>query len=278
MQARFIAIPETAIYRTMTAIVRTFTARGFVIVADGRTTGDDRKTIITDSTQKIFEAASIGGSFALSTCGASEVDIPGGGSINLVSEFLKSAELLRRERIGDLRAYAVKLSEPVMEGLAQQGGSRFELEGSEVTGTDYEPGATVIRVFLDGYLNQRPASVTIRLFHESGKLQEPEIREPQLYPGHQTIYGSDVVARLLFVDEDPRFSRYRGRRIFAPEMTVMDAVERSIAYISACSDPVALELDEFCRTIGGHVHIATVKLDEGFQWLPGFSSISEALA
>jgi hypothetical protein len=44
-------------------------------------------------------------------------------------------------------------------------------------------------------------------------------------------------------------------------------------YIAACSDPIALELDEFCHTIGGHIHVATVTPDHGFRWVPGLGPI-----
>jgi len=273
MQGRFVVIPEVLLGRGMTAILQAFTTRGFVVAADGRSCGPDNATVVSDSTQKVFPVESANGPLALSTCGAGEIEFPDGTSINLAAEFVRSASLLRKEKFADLRTYAARLCKPVIEILMMRGNSRFDSEKSEENATDSEPGTTVGRIFLDGYFKNRPGSVTIRLFRESDRLQEPEIREPPLSPGYLFVWGSDVVARLLFQDEDPRFSRYVVRRVHPHNMTVQDVVERACAYIEACSDPLAIDLDSFCSTIGGHIHIATITREEGFQWIPGFSPL-----
>jgi len=36
------------------------------------------------------------------------------------------------------------------------------------------------------------------------------------------------------------------------------AIERSRALILAHSDPEAISIDPLCRTVGGHIHIATI--------------------
>jgi hypothetical protein len=45
-----------------------------------------------------------------------------------------------------------------------------------------------------------------------------------------------------------------------------DALGATTTYIRACSDPVALGIDPYCRLIGGHIHAAQISKNE-FRWL-----------
>jgi hypothetical protein len=90
--------------------------------------------------------------------------------------------------------------------------------------------------------------------------------------------GSPAVLSLLFDSDDPRFSEYRTdacKRVAAREMhpemrvTLSDAIEAGRKSIEACSrsSPMALEIDkEFCEGIGGHIHVATITPEGGFDW------------
>ena len=100
-------------------------------------------------------------------------------------------------------------------------------------------------------------------------MQDADIKIPDTFPGSPYIHGSDVIARLMFIDHDPRFSKYPLRDM-GPHMTAQDAMENSCAYVRASADSMAIELDDFCQTIGGHIHMALVTRDEGFQWISGF--------
>jgi len=55
------------------------------------------------------------------------------------------------------------------------------------------------------------------------------------------------------------------------------SLERSIAiatgYIRACRTSEALQIDEKCAEIGGHIHAATVTPKEGFRWVAGFEPL-----
>jgi hypothetical protein len=45
-----------------------------------------------------------------------------------------------------------------------------------------------------------------------------------------------------------------------------DAIERSTAYINACSDAALAKIDPMCRYIGGQIHIAAIT-SKGFRWI-----------
>ena len=97
---------------------------------------------------------------------------------------------------------------------------------------------------------------------------------PQELEDFHKIYGSRIVADILWrkAPEEPALSKYMGRNTDPEDMTVNDAIERTVSYIQACSDPFASFLDERCRSIGGRICVATVTRN-GFQWAPGFAPV-----
>lgn len=59
---------------------------------------------------------------------------------------------------------------------------------------------------------------------------------------------------------------FRALQMSVPQ-SLADAVEAARSYISSCSDPESLAIEpEVCAKIGGHVHVATITPDAGFQW------------
>jgi hypothetical protein len=254
----------------MTAIVRTFTPQGFVLAADGRSFGTIDGAILNDAAQKIFPTRTLSGAFAFSIAGAIELvtDDRSQIAVNLADEARKSAESLENERIENLTDYAARFCHPIYRALneAHKSGrlTNFPSHETRVLG---ERGQTITRLLLDGYLGEYPSSVNVRFFHEDGELREPGIETNRFPTGFHYVLGSPQIVRLLWDSNDPRFSEYRGPKIYAEDMTLQSAIERSRCYIQACSDPQSAAIDSVCRTIGGHIHIATITPSSGFQWV-----------
>jgi hypothetical protein len=82
------------------------------------------------------------------------------------------------------------------------------------------------------------------------------------------MYGSKAVEDLLRSVDSNEFDAFKTpglRAIFDETADASDAVEAAQSYIAACSTPAAAILDSFCKTIGGHIHIATLTREE-FKW------------
>jgi hypothetical protein len=65
------------------------------------------------------------------------------------------------------------------------------------------------------------------------------------------IYGGEPI--------DPRIAKYKP----SPDERALGMVT---AFIEACADLAAVEIDPYCRTIGGHLHAAEIT-QSGFKWL-----------
>jgi hypothetical protein len=254
----------------MTAIVRTLTPEGFVLAADGRNHGVVDGAVLDDSVQKIFQIKTPTGFFAYSIAGMIEIVSDDGCEIavNLAEEVRKSAESLTTQRTKNLVGYAVRLCRPicrVLEGARKSG--RFTNYPSIDSQVSVERGKTILRVYIDGFRDGFPSSVAIRLFHENGSLSEPEITTETNYLGLHRTLGRPEVGRLLWQTDDPRFAAYRGRQMYSEDVTLLNAIDRSRSFILAHSDPEAIAIDPNCRTVGGHIHIATITPSEGFRWV-----------
>jgi hypothetical protein len=271
--------------RSMSVIVRTFTPEGFVIAADGLDTGAENGAVLTKDAQKIFPIESPCGSFAASICGAARIadDAQRDIAVDINAELIKSFNSLRHRKTRNLLGYANRLAPPIytaMRSAVESGLIRsYPTLFDSVVG---ERGSTITRIMLDGDDGGHPSSVTIRFFHENGVLAEPEIQPQELLCGMHRAYGSDVIAQIIFGPDDERLAIHKGTRmfetyrvpwLFADEVNLQNAVERSNRYIEACSDPEAASMDPFCARMGGHIHIATVTPREGFQWVSGYEPI-----
>jgi hypothetical protein len=180
--------------------------------------------------------------------------------------FLDSASILGKESRDTVHAYLDDLCAPVEAALKD-----CEFDPADGSFDEDEPGRTIARIFLDGYLNGYPRCSAVRLFHVDRILQPPEIVQQELF-NPPIIYGSPIITNALFgLMPDARFAQYFVRWTSPLQVETVKQISRS--YIDACAVPLAIELDDFCLSIGGHLHAATVTRDAGFQWLPGFAPI-----
>jgi len=120
----------------------------------------------------------------------------------------------------------------------------------------------IVSVIFAGYFDGNPDLVTAHIFHDNQVLGEPRI-EDQPFPPKDMFLGSTKIAMLMFEKKDPRFSKYL--RPIPRNISLQGASMVSMGYIEACCDPIALEIDPLCKSIGGHIHVAEVT-PQRFRW------------
>jgi hypothetical protein len=263
--------------RAMTAIVRTLTPQGFALVADGRCSNSENYAVISDEVQKIFPVTCPVGVFALCFSGADGfTSLDSGEQLKLPQLAMRCATSLEGRKCANAVGYAHRLSRCINEGIKE-----FSLGGSIHSGTSAQPnladefGDTICRIALVGIENipngKKASAVDLRFYHVNGVLRDPEVKPetPLLIGGYIGYSPSQIVGHLVCnrPKEDERLSAYRRPMKEPDEVTLQDAIEGATAFILAHSDPEAIEIDDKCRAVGGHIHSATITPDEGFQWV-----------
>ncbi len=79
------------------------------------------------------------------------------------------------------------------------------------------------------------------------------------------------VGQALLEANDPRLAQHYTpslQKLASGEpLSLLEAQGVATTCIKACDDPAALNIDPTCNTVGGHLHIATITLEEGFRWI-----------
>ncbi|MGB6688582.1 MAG: hypothetical protein WBE76_12140 [Terracidiphilus sp.] len=127
-----------------------------------------------------------------------------------------------------------------------------------------EERGRMLRIFPVGFYRGIPFWAIASLYHDqathrfSVRYQDFELTQFRTAP-----LGSDKIAAIVYegAQVDSRMLPYRE----AAE-TASNALVRTEIFIKACSDPVAAEIDPWCRTIGGRLHAAELT-KHGFRWL-----------
>ena len=168
----------------------------------------------------------------------------------------------------NLYGFADSLSKKIKESLMAVNNSgvlsRYPDEDENTRGA--ETRHRFLRIFIDGYFRDEASSMRIIFSHQNQRLLEPQVKKDKL--GTHT-HGSGVIAKLLASPESNHFTMLYKKP--HPVRNLEDAAERAANSIRAYSDPEALRLDEWvCSGIGGHIHVAAITPDRGFQWMPGF--------
>jgi hypothetical protein len=84
--------------------------------------------------------------------------------------------------------------------------------------------------------------------------------------GQSRSYGSGIIPTLI-EENDSRFSLYPERILINLRTATLEAgAEFAKAIIEAQSGEAAAMIDPFCKSVGGHVHIAAVTPD-GLKWI-----------
>lgn len=253
------------------AIGMIYTNEGFVVGADGRKRRSDG-VILTDSAQKIFPIKQPGIAVAYALAGSvamtpNETDTT--VVFDVVTEIANTLPVVLASDAKTLRDYVFALCAPVEAKLSdlKANGGIERLPSDELTGE-----SVICRIFFNGYYRGTPSRVIATFSHDNQTMQPTDVSSYPLYAGTVIGYGSKVIADMLtsssrsgtWVDS----YRYRPRN--ARAVLRSEGIAMVKANIMASSDPRAVELDPTpCRGIGGHMVIATVTRNDGFQWVKG---------
>jgi len=189
-------------------------------------------------------------------------------AFDFVAETLKATQSLESKPMKDAHDFAEQISDLVqkqLEAARQSKDFRHPL--------GWKQG---FRSCIDGYFNGQPSRAVVEFYHiKQESAHKVYWHHLRWHPAW--FSGSSAVLSLLFDSDDSRFSEYRTdacKRVAARDMhpeirvTLSDAIEAGRKSIEACDSPIAREIDnEYCRGIGGHIHVATITPENGFRWV-----------
>ena len=233
----------------MTAIAIIVSDEGLAIAADGLCTAEDGE-IEGESEQKIFQARCMGRDVAYAMVG---MLLNEARTYNLVSGIDAAMKAAARRRFGSFGKYIdtigsaarLTISEALQQRVIDPGLPKDEFAG----------------VYIASYFNGCTPTLGIIVLSSSGGCSTQIYTPPK---GHRFL-GSDIIVDLINTGEDERLMKY-----FHPHEhyhSLAEATNLARAYIEACCDPVAREIDPGCRLIGGHIHVATLTQTDGFRWV-----------
>ena len=248
------------------AIILFYTSDGFLIAADGRARING--SVSSDMTTKIFHisepnrslAYAFGGSVALT-----DKDDSGIILFDFRDEAVQAIRSLKKTWYDDLPTYAKKLAKRLQNKLERA------RRNERIEPLKEDPTGLVACLLLAGYYAKSPSAVMVEFRHEEQMLLPPRITPLKLDQGYNPLmtYGSEKVRQQVFFAETPEFSAYRVPRVNIEEkVTLSEVADAANKYILACSDPAAILIDaEHCAGIGGHIHMARVTPQRGFEWI-----------
>ena len=234
----------------------------FVIAADGRCAlkgiGGEIETK-TDEQQKIFPVESEFMSMVYAMTGFAGF---GNGLFETIVEGGEVIRSLYKYRFHDGYEFAKKFSENMANAVqvARKTGRFPVIPPSE--GLAAGEQGRLFKFYLLGYYGGFPFFAESRFYHieETDHIQ---VRgsNPELCQSQTLFTGSDLIAAMIYGNAltDPRIAKHKPAKS-------ADALEVATGFINACSDPAAVEIDPWCRIVGGRLHAAEISLS-GFRWL-----------
>jgi hypothetical protein len=241
----------------MTAIVRLYIPAedAFVIAADGLRTHSANPALNNTEGQKIIGLDGIGKRLACSGTGV--VQLGADDSDEIVIDLLKEAktasESLHYRNYKDLHRYATALSDRINGKLDERKRSGNISEYPSPPLLPMETSTTIAELFVDGFYDGVSSRAAIRFHHKDQGLLEPEITDHPLALGKVFVQGPATPGRSVLEAH--------------PLCSLEDGVEAAKEYIRSCSDPESIAIDQAaCALIGGHIHVATITKESGFQW------------
>ncbi len=249
-----------------TAIIRNYTGEAFVVAADGMAEG----TTPTLSRRKIFK---FGDNKSLAYAFAGRVAIgPDEGPetwFDFRDRINQAVQSLSLDLYTTLSDYATHLADHAHRALVERCASHHLTFDNAA-----ELGAPLACVFISGYFKQLASSVIIEFCRENRQFATPKVSvdEPIVRPLRR--HGSNVIDAYLHQNHPPFCSERYLRPLEVPlphfSEAMKGAVLRSRQYIEVCSSPEARAMDDFCKTIGGKIHMVSITPTDGIQWIPGF--------
>jgi hypothetical protein len=249
-----------------TAIIRNYTGDAFIVAADGMAQG----TSPTLSRRKIFQ---FGGNKWLAYAFAGRVAIGPREGPEIWFDFRerieKAVQSLSLDHYATLSEYATALRDHAHRALIKTCTSD-QIAFDNAT----ELGAPFAHVFISGYFKQVASSVIIEFYRENRQFAKPNVSPDELIIGEPRRHGSYIIDAYLSQNHPPFFNDWYRRALEVPlphfSEAMKGAVLRSRQYIEVCSSPEARALDDFCKEIGGDIHMASITPKDGIRWVPGF--------
>jgi hypothetical protein len=245
----------------MTATVIIYTGQGFAVAADGLELWEDpdthRRSLRPggDRVQKIFAAERKDATLAYILRGqvASE-----DRAFDLEEELRKQLSLFTATKFNNYADF-LRLLASALENAIKCARQDKRLK---------EPLEAWIS--FAGYFGTHPCLVDLKFLphpHFTNSLYE--FNEPPLRHRRPMVSGPPIIWDLIS-ERDPRFAQYFVQYDKpVRSMSLREAADYAKGCIDAFSSPLARQLDPSCEAIGGHVHVATVTPDNGFQWVIG---------
>jgi hypothetical protein len=257
-------LPAWAKPIVMTATATIYTQFGFAIAADGwqrwenlQTRDDAIRQGESDSVQKIYGLNRDGDALS----------------------YLVRGHVANKDRSFDLGRELEKLSSVWRKSternpftFVQWASTKLEeyVEAAKAEGRVEEYPGTFID--FTGYASAQPFWIELQFlpFHNPHTRRLYEISPRSIWPGCCIVSGSLIIRDLIFQDH-PSFSTFC--KPFDYTRSLDGAVGFVKGYIQACCSSAALEFDPTCDQLGGHIHVATITREQGFQWAHGLEPI-----
>lgn len=249
-----------------TAIVAIHTREGFVLAADGRKSRGEK--IVTEDDRKIFEVESSYHTLAYATAGIADIhqDEAGTEKVYDFGEVVDKA-FKAQKHLTSVYQYFDRISKKLTKSIHE-----FEkthgMEGSYPQSED----DTVAQLVAVGYYDKLSVVARVRICHnEQRVVLTPDIK---VYPPKGTRWEMAIprfVGECLVLGNDNRLA-HRMTPVLdkfgnEEELSLSEAIDVATQLIQACDDPIARETEPMCSTVGGHLHLAVITLDDGFRWI-----------
>jgi hypothetical protein len=239
----------------MTAIAAVHTPHGFAIAADGRRSWQYRATAISrqfesETVQKIFEIAS--GDVALAYFIRGDT-VSEDGSWDIADQIREAVQSVNAANFNSCLRFADALCATVQGGIEKARRLR-RLDGypnTEICILGYFRGtASWIDAIFHPHLNQ--FGLHYSLF-------------PRDCEGRIFLSGSQILDQMI-VSGDARIAVQLPFRTFNRSLPAAVSFVRN--YIETCGSPLIRDLEpDGCKTVGGHIHVATVMKPIRTSWL-----------
>ena len=251
----------------MSAIAAVYISRcGFAIGADGRARWSDpeqvdeiKKRMESDEEQKVFEATAKNAMIAYAITGTAYNDDK---SFSIIEECQKAATNLSRIECANPLEYVELFCRTISDSIAAaHAAGRFDYSPRTLC----PPGEEhlIVRVMYCGYFNGEPFACDTAIFNEQEVLTTCATQY-DLRSMAPLVLGSEKIAKIMYIEKDWRFRNYRIK--ITDSSSIQDAIACVKGYLRACSTPLAKRLDPFCEIVGGHIHVAMLIPQSGFQW------------
>lgn len=243
----------------VTAIVVISTDDGFIIAADGRGRWSDSELTSTlklpddDNLQKIFHTKCGHNDILYAVVGWIRDPL---GGYDLIKTMQEATGELRGRQFASLDDFIHAVIDPV------SGAIRKAMETGHIP-IPSDRNEALAGMHLASYFNDEPSLGFVQ-FWSDGRA----FRTVQTPPREPRFYGSATILYILRTESDERFREYfhPSFRSLETQKTLIEAEALARAYIAACSNPIAEEIEPRCKGIGGRVHIARLSRD-GFFWI-----------